>query len=503
MPNTSIYQQIRDSLTDEGRLPPGFSLPDDTPPNQIRFMAGAKDGVFGHHAGGGNPEKAAKKVLQLLKSHWKTGDAKALEKVAALLQKHGTLSLIDPLLNELQSHHDDVEIGSTFSKTAAFMTETADSEMVKLGIAVLGIFDLNKQPDVVDMILTLGLCEEFTLYAIVAALRLDNGNDLIFRLAQKVDGWGKIEAVERLKPETEEIRDWLLRKGCSNMVMDAYLGLECAEKGNLIGALRKGDMDDELFDGICTIIVALLDEGPCEGISAYEHAEEALRLFLQIAAGRTMTLQHLWQLLNVRDWLEECELPCKDDFLALCDDIVRRDKWPAQIHDALSGQNEQEFFYASNAASRLGIDVSALLYEAVQRDPVGKNAYLSEIYHNPEYAAQLTALYERTLPLEQLAAGMGDDLFADEFSKEHWCLDSVVRELHNYPGMGEALLLAAIRSPVVRERNGACKALTAWAEQLGEPVRAFAPELHKAIENVYQAEVNKDTKEQWKELLKG
>jgi len=38
--------------------------------------------------------------------------------------------------------------------------------------------------------------------------------------------------------------------------MDAYLGLECGNKGNLIGALRHGSIDDELFEGISVIIDA-------------------------------------------------------------------------------------------------------------------------------------------------------------------------------------------------------------------------------------------------------
>jgi len=59
---------------------------------------------------------------------------------------------------------------------------------------------------------------------------------------------GQIHAVERLEPTSDEIREWILRKGCANEIMDAYLGLECGNKGNLIGALRHGSIDDELFE---------------------------------------------------------------------------------------------------------------------------------------------------------------------------------------------------------------------------------------------------------------
>ena len=62
-----------------------------------------------------------------------------------------------------------------------------------------------------------------------------------------------------------------MRRGCLNVISDAYPGLECAIKGNLIGALRResADIDDELFEGISTIIDALIDEGPVKGITVY------------------------------------------------------------------------------------------------------------------------------------------------------------------------------------------------------------------------------------------
>ena len=61
-----------------------------------------------------------------------------------------------------------------------------------------------------------------------------------------------------LQPETDEIRDWILRKGCANDIMDEYLGLECANKGGLIFALRQDSIDDDLYEGVAIIIDALL-----------------------------------------------------------------------------------------------------------------------------------------------------------------------------------------------------------------------------------------------------
>ena len=495
----SIYDIICENLTPEGRLPADFSLPqEDAAPNQIRFMVGAMDGIGVFHMGKGKPDKAAGKILRLLKADWRSG-SDSREEIAALLREHNAAALMDVILDGLRKNHNNVDLRVMLGYACALVLESDKEELVKLGIALLGLVKLDSKPELQEVIATLGLYDEFTLYAIVAASHWATGNDIIFSIAQKVDGWGKIHAVERLEPATEEIRQWLLRHGCENRIMDAYLGLECAQKGDMIEALRQEALDNELFDGIAVIIDALLDEGPVEGVSAYEHAEEALSRYLRFAGQHCTTLQHLRHILNLQAWLadEEKELSKKGELLSLCRAITQRDSWPVMIQAALSGSDRQEFFYANNAASRLDIDVTALLYEAILREPVSNYTYLSEVYKNPEYAAQLTALYERTLPLEQMATGMGDYLFADTFGNEHHCLDFILQELHRYPGMGMPLLLTALNSPVTRERNGACRVLERWVEASFD----IPQEVRDALQNVAKIELNSDTKKTMNALL--
>ena len=113
--------------------------------------------------------------------------------------------------------------------------------------------------------------------------------------------------MEHLEPETDEVRDWILRNGCANGVMDAYLGLTCAIKGDLISVIRRDSIDNELFGSIAIIIDALLDEGPVAGISEYEHAEEVLSRYLSHAKRHATSVEHLWRILNLRDWAKNAE----------------------------------------------------------------------------------------------------------------------------------------------------------------------------------------------------
>lgn len=177
-------------------------------------------------------------------------------------------------------------------------------ELAKIAIGLLGLLDLGNADEVGKVITTLSLHDDFTLFAVVATSNWTNGNRIIFQIAKNVTDWGKIHAVERLEPETDEIREWILRDGCANGVMDAYLGLICAVKSDLISALHRGSIDDEMFGSIAIIIDALLDEGPVAGISEYEHAHEALTRYLTHAKQHAVSVEHLWRILNLRGWAE-------------------------------------------------------------------------------------------------------------------------------------------------------------------------------------------------------
>jgi len=248
MSTLSAYEQIKANLDANGKLPHTFSLEEKPAPNQIGFMPGAMDGVGIFHVGGGKEERVIKKVDSLLRKHFKTGKEKYVAKIENMLTNSRTISVIDPILESIRNDHKGINPGDVFQSSLHIVKTSNNVELIKLGIGLLGLFDIDESNEAQEVIITLSSYDDFTLYAVVATANWPNGNDAIFKIAKRVVGWGKIHAVERLEPETDEIREWILRDGCSNGVVDAYLGLACAVKGDLISALRKDSMDKELFN---------------------------------------------------------------------------------------------------------------------------------------------------------------------------------------------------------------------------------------------------------------
>ena len=134
-----------------------------------------------------------------------------------------------------------------------------------------------------------------------------NGNRIVFQISKSIKGFGKVYAVKHLEPETDEMQEWILRYGCISIEMAINLALDCAVKSDLISALRQEIVDTELFGSIASIIYSLLlaeipipeeldiwdDGGFIAGISEYEHAREALLLYLHHAKQHVLSEEHL------------------------------------------------------------------------------------------------------------------------------------------------------------------------------------------------------------------
>ena len=166
-------------------------------------------------------------------------------------------------------HFHQAQLDETLVQQEALwlLEHAAHREVVKFAITVLGCTNCEKYK---ELLFTLGMHEEFTSYVIFA---LKNGtiqaNNQVWRLAQVLNGWGKISAVEQLEAPTPEIKQWLLTEGCENSVSNEILAYTCAINGELDVALYEETISKELYDGAGLLIQALLDESAPQGIEEY------------------------------------------------------------------------------------------------------------------------------------------------------------------------------------------------------------------------------------------
>ena len=215
-----------------------------------------------------------------------------------------TVNFIDELQGYILEHSKELDASTLFRHALHLILESSDPESIKAGLMILELFD--HEEDIKKLVRTIGLSDEFTLYAVFLMRAWENGNTEIMNLAKGVNGWGKIHAVHYIEPETEDIKHWLLTEAVSNYVMPSYSGLDCYMKAGVEALLDRQELSDEEIKGILAIVNAIIDEGPVPGISTIDNPAAMLDKVLAHAS-KHLPLEP-WDseaVNNISNWLEE------------------------------------------------------------------------------------------------------------------------------------------------------------------------------------------------------
>jgi hypothetical protein len=246
---------------------PTVSLPERPKRNENEFgwVAGALDGVMGHHFDRSDDDQVQNRVQPILGALSRLLKHSSQEHLSVLyteLQADTLLSVADTLQEQIR---ENLLTNETRSSRVAevgryFATKAADRESTKFGILLLELSSEDRDRPVLE---TLALHDEFTLYAALALCKLSsNPENVLWQLAQKVHGWGHVQVVERLDgTKNPAIQAWMLRDGFRNDIMDEYLAGICARTGRLHEALSTKVVDRALLDGAAGIIKALVYGG--------------------------------------------------------------------------------------------------------------------------------------------------------------------------------------------------------------------------------------------------
>lgn len=333
----SLYLHIRDN--------PNISdLPDEKrEAGKIRFAPGAWDGVMSHHMMSGESPSIAEradKVEQLLENLLRISSDENLRALYTAVIAEQMYPLGDELINRAVKRIPRVQ--PELAAIGRYFAVGADHrEATKFGILLLAAAGDKSDIKTLE---TLARHDEFTLFAAVACTKLvDDPEQCLWRLAQNVHGWGRIQLVERLDGTANpEIQDWMLREGFRNSVMNNYLAEICARTGKLDQALQQPAIDASLLDSSADLLTAILEGGASAGMDDYEQAPQALAGYFhhleEVSNPRLdhfLTVSQILEFLNHEPrWQGELgpgwSLRLRDELRGRCKVILARDSWLPQ-----------------------------------------------------------------------------------------------------------------------------------------------------------------------------
>jgi hypothetical protein len=470
----SIYAHVSAHVVPgvRGLTEGGENLPDETDDGELKWVAGGLDGAFGKHGGGAPNSSAVKLVHRLVGVVLEEASSTKVKKLYDQLLEQNALEVVEPLLDRIEKRRD-LDPERLAALAAWLANRSPDREPVKFALALLAASSNGAHQPLVSL---LGRHEEFTAFAAMALEKTggDYAEDHLFELACNVGGWGRIHLVERLaRTKNPVIKAWMLREGYKNSIMHEYLAHTCAVAGELKRELGAPSPDHELLSGAGEILVALINGGPAEDIDDYTDAAAVMESYVRHVWSNPIDLDVLISLTRIQGFLEQeadwTHRACRGFTPKLRATLLERlaalkalPHWKPNVLAALSSTDPETFVRATQAAEALGIDTWEHHFARLAAGTGDEGWYFVMQTDDAPRIDRVVELAERRLPLDSIATGPGTELGLGAPWVHHGHLDFVLQELGRFPGKGWPLIRAGIRSPVIRNRHMALRALSTW-----------------------------------------
>ena len=496
----SIYKRISEVLQKEGQVPYNFELEErNHDDNELRFAPGALEGILGHHSSWKEEEAGA--LAHFLKTHLQEEPAQLVKEYEEKFSELKIATYQNQLLKEIIENKEAYDANRLVNHAFYMMVEGEKIETVKMGLALMALFNMSDNEQVKTVLINLGCCEEFTDYMLtnIQDWPEDEQNKIYFQLAKKLTGWGKITVVEQLRADTEEIQEWLLCEGCRNDIMYSYLGFVCAKKCEYLNRLRARTLNEKELQGAIDIMDGLLDEGPCGGISILKDAEETIYWYLCQFENKQINSENYSQFLQIKEYLEtkmdEKSLQWKQKALDKLKYILSSVDVKMLVFNSLKDDTYNAISIAGKMEINIGLEILVLMQKDFEKYYMHGHYFFT---HN-QYVDEYVALGEQKLDYEKLPTGMGKSLALGK--QNYWSVDMIVQYLHAYPGIGKELVRVCINAPITRWRNMAAKTLEGWKSRTSQSLYEMDAKLYEDVRQIATKECDEKLQERWEHLL--
>lgn len=497
----SIFDYIEKNIQRNGTLSEKFDLSRyrHLEPNELRFADGMVDYCF--------KEEDDENVIKLLINTMHnledneenlTMSLIAVDNYYANNPKRTILGSIDNFLNliiedaKAEIHHFSTIL--IYKWALYMMLFGKEIETVKIGIAIMGLFPLEDKYKIIELLEKLSLCEEFTKYTNIALGNSSNSNEIRFRLAKKVSGYGKIALVEYLEPETDEIKEWLLCNGCSNDVDNGWLAINIAKKIDIPQMIHERNLSEDELEGIYTIVEAMIEEGHQQGISVYKQKDELFNEIAKQYKNFKNNIKFLHLLVIIKEYCDEENYSC--EALSIINEIIN--------------SQEVKDFILSEIDSEKEIAEYVLISRYIENFDIYNNVY-NAFKENTEHNMEcLGYLFEKTKDVDSILNILRDriDLKKVEGDPEPIVdfggsidLIYIIQYLANTPFYGEDFIIAGLKSKTMHPRNAALRTMIDWKKSTNKSINDLSENLRNEIQNLKDKEMIKAYKEMINEIL--
>jgi hypothetical protein len=463
----SIYQFIQNHIDPEtGRLnEAGVMLPDEPQwrkYSRFRTVPGALEGMGTHHVQWAGSEKTQSVVVLLVEIA--VGSAEAEQALFEVLRADDVqtyyqeaIDAASRRINSPEPHLHD------FARRLAMQGQ--ERAQVKFGLALLSaIADSND----LGIVLTLGLHDEFGLYAAEALTELaPEPQQALWQMARDVSGWGRIHAVERMTAATDpELRRWLLTEGFRNSVSPQYLAYQCAVLADLKGALEAQQADRAVLIGAADLLRTLAQTDGPRNLDSYPDGIRAAELFLTQVGRRRDSLSYFLAADALHNYANKgrgaADSAQRERIAQLSEQIVSDRAWPGRVKKAAANDKE-DLQQAELAAQRLGVDTFDIQLRRLAKGSSDAQRWMIAFRSaGTARVSKVVAIAERKFARRLAEFDQPTEQSPTLSTRDSKALEAVLQGLAQYPGLGISLVSPSITYPDPRVRRAAVDVLVRW-----------------------------------------
>jgi hypothetical protein len=504
--DVSIFEHVKTHVCPggPGLLPGGERLPDDDeyqPGKEIGLEPGAFD-ILSGTPGSMPPDVLEKRVQAFIDAILLLGEkpsARSMEALELLMRTRDTLPLIDRVIGRIIST-PGIDQGTLYRTCRQFFLTSRRRGVVKFCLSIMGLYAV---PEDIPLFKTIARHEEFTLYATVAIIfpRIDPVPHWL-EMARNVTGWGRIHLVKRLAEHNgPQVKDFLLKEGCRNSIMEEYTARETAQAVGLAEVLQAGELDPGSFRGAGVMLRAMADspgeKGLFEGLNLYPAAAGAAAAYVRHASRMASTpADFLAVEALVRVALSQAgeeifkeKKDARQTVIEMGGEILKRENWDGAIIQDIGSACPFTRRWAIMAAGRRGMALTGRLIELLDADPLQETLWFA-LWKGArrESADRIIGFIEEKMDPQYLQSRCRSTLNLDIERQFYSCLGWSIRGLISHPGRGGRALKAALESPFALNRCQAIRVLHAWPaatpppEGVEDAVRKLAGDPGEAVQ---------------------
>ncbi len=495
----SIFNYIDKNIQRNGKLSDKFDLSryKHLKPNDLRFA----DGMIDYCIGAEEDDNAIKMLLETMQNledneENLTMSLSAVDNYYAENPKKTILASID---NFLKLIIDDAK-GEIHQFSAPLIHKWAlymmlfgkEIETVKIGIALMGLFPLEGEDKIIELLEKLSLCEEFTKYTSIALNNATNSNEIKFRLAKKLSSYGKIILVDDLEPNTEEIREWLLCNGCENEASNGWIAINIAKKIDIPQMIHNRNLSEDELGGLYNIVEALIEEGHQAGMSVYEQKEELFNEIVNQYNNFKANIMYLHLIAIIKEYCEDEEFEC--DAYQKINDILNSNEIKDIIKSEIDKGNElAEYTFISRYID--DFDIYENVFNAFKNNSKQNMDCLGYLFENTTNIDELLETLKKVIDLKEVE-GEPEPIIDFGGSID---LIAIIQYLAEYPFLGTDFVIAGLKSKTMHPRNAALRTIIDWQKK--NNTKELPEEVKNAVIELKSKEIIKSYKEMINEIL--